>query len=47
MASDAVEITAMDKRAEETGTSKQGGLHQDVEVGHEMVDVDRIERVYA
>jgi hypothetical protein len=46
MAPDA-EITPIDKRVEETRTSKQGGLHQGVEVGHEMVDIDRIERVYA
>jgi hypothetical protein len=25
---------------------KQDGLHQDVEVGMEMVDIDRIEKVY-
>lgn len=25
---------------------KQGELHRDVEVGPEMVDIDRIERVY-
>ena len=47
MASDTVEIAPMEKIAGESSTSKQGGLHQDVEAGPEMVDLDRIERVYA
>jgi hypothetical protein len=46
MASDA-EIAPIEKRVGETSDAKQSGLHQDVEVGPEMVDIDRIERVYS
>ena len=47
MASDAVEIAPIEKRVGETSDGKQTGLHQDVEVGPEMIDIDRIERVYS
>jgi hypothetical protein len=47
MASDAVEIAPTEKRVGEANDGKQTGLHQDVEVGPEVVDIDRIERVYS
>ncbi|KAF1836524.1 high affinity nicotinic acid plasma membrane permease-like protein [Decorospora gaudefroyi] len=47
MASSAVQITPIENRVGEVTKSKQGELHQDVEVGIEMVDIDRIEKVYA
>jgi hypothetical protein len=47
MALDAVEIAPIEKRVGETSDGKQTGLHQDVEVGPEMIDIDRIERVYS
>jgi predicted RecB family endonuclease len=48
MASEAVEITPLEKRAGEPSVAaKHGGLQKDVEVGAEMVDIDRIEKVYA
>lgn len=47
MASDAVEIAPIEKRVGETSDAKQTGLHRDAEVGPEMVDIDRIERVYS
>jgi hypothetical protein len=47
MALDAVEIAPIEKRVGETSDAKQTGLHQDVEVGPEMIDIDRIERVYS
>jgi hypothetical protein len=48
MASDAVEITPVEKRAgEPSSTVKHRGLQKDVEVGAEMIDIDRIEKVYA
>lgn len=42
-----MEIAPMGKDAGETSKAKQTGLHRDVEIGPEMVDIDRIERVYA
>ncbi|KAI4910936.1 hypothetical protein J4E90_007193 [Alternaria incomplexa] len=47
MASDAVEIAPIEKRVGETSDAKQTGLHRDAEVGPEMVDINRIERVYS
>lgn len=47
MASDAGEIAPIEKRVGETSDAKQTGLHRDAEVGPEMVDIDRIERVYS
>lgn len=32
---------------EDLGSPRKGDLHQDVEVGSEMVDIERIEKVYA
>jgi hypothetical protein len=48
MASDAVEIAAVEKRAGEPNVAKKhGNMQEDVEVGTEMIDIDRIEEVYA
>jgi hypothetical protein len=48
MASDEIGREPMDKEIATTSgpPMKQGELHQDVEVGLEMVDIDRIEKVY-
>jgi hypothetical protein len=48
MASEAVDITPIEKRAGGSSTAAtNGGLQKDVEVGAEMIDIDRIEMVYA
>jgi hypothetical protein len=47
MASEAHGHSSPGKEFAETNTPEKGELHQDVEVGPEMVNVDRIERVYA
>lgn len=49
MASEAIERGPVGKTPGDEPPSdilKQGELHKDVEVGPEMVDLDRIERVY-
>jgi hypothetical protein len=48
MASEAFGRGPVDKQVEETQQSapKHGDLHRDVEVGQEMIDIDRIEGVY-
>jgi hypothetical protein len=47
MASDEIGRAEPEKRVAETDATKQGDLHQDVEVGPEMINIDRIEKVYA
>jgi hypothetical protein len=48
MASDAVEIAPVVKSAGEPDVAtKHGNMQKDVEVGTEMIDIDRIEKVYA
>lgn len=48
MASDAVGRGPIDKEIDETTGDgpKQADLHWDIEGGPEMIDIDRIERVY-
>lgn len=46
-ADDAVDRVATGENATNVQASKQAGLHGDVEVGAEAIDLDRIERVYA
>jgi hypothetical protein len=43
----AVEIVPIEENTGETRAPKQTKFHQDVEVGSEAIDIDRIERVYA
>ena len=43
----AVEIAPVDEHAADMRATKETGLHKDVEVGPQTVDIDRIERVYA
>jgi hypothetical protein len=47
MASEAVGRVPQEKGITETDVPKQGDQHQDVEVGPEMINIDRIEKVYA
>jgi hypothetical protein len=48
MASEAVDIRPIEKRGGDlSAAAKNGGLQKDIEVGAEIIDVDRIERVYA
>ncbi|KAH9878297.1 hypothetical protein J1614_003514 [Plenodomus biglobosus] len=47
MASAAVQQASTEGKEVPTAAPKHGGLHQDIEVGPEMVDIDRIEQVYA
>jgi hypothetical protein len=47
MASEAHGHASSGKEFAEINMPEEGELHQDVEVGPEMVNVDRIERVYA
>ena len=48
MASEGIQQRApVEKGAAGQGAIKQGEQHQDVEVGAEMINVDRIEKVYA
>lgn len=47
MASTATDNVALDKQIEETSAPKHGDVHQDVEIGPDAVDIDRIEKVYA
>jgi len=44
--SSATENPALDKQVEETSTPKHGDLHQDVELGSEATDIERVEKVY-
>lgn len=37
----------VEKNASGTNAAKRGDEHQDVEVGPEMINIDRIEKVYA
>lgn len=46
-ANHAVEIAPLEENVPDTRVTKQTGLNQDVEVGPEAIDIDRIERVYA
>lgn len=43
----AVEIAPVDGHTADMRGTKEIGLHNDVEVGPQTVDIDRIERVYA
>lgn len=47
MTSSAVDTAPMGKDAGDSMAAKQTGLQEDVEVGPEVIDIDRIERVYA
>ena len=47
MASATTYNAALDKQIEETSAPKHGDRHQDVEIGPDAVDVERIEKVYA
>jgi hypothetical protein len=47
MTSEGIEQSPREKAIMETNVPKHGGEHQDVEVGAEMVNIDRIEKVYA
>jgi len=47
MASEVIEQAPREKAIMETNVPKHGDGHQDVEVGPDMVNVDRIEKVYA
>jgi len=47
MASEAIERAPPEKGITETNAPKHGDQHQDVEVGPEMINIDRIEKVYA
>jgi hypothetical protein len=47
MASEAAGSAPLDKQVVESSSPKQGDVSRDVEVGHEAVDIERIERVYA
>jgi hypothetical protein len=47
MASESIGRAPPEKGIMETGAPKLGEQHQDVEVGPEMVNIDRIEKVYA
>jgi hypothetical protein len=48
MVSDAVEIAPIEKTAGEPNVAtKHGNMQKDVEVGTELIDIDRIEEVYA
>lgn len=48
MSSDAIGRDPVGKEVEETqqSTLKHGDVHRDLEVGQEMIDIDRIENVY-
>lgn len=47
MATNAVGHDPADDKFAATTAPKHGDLHQDVEAGAEMVDIERIEKVYA
>ncbi|KAH7337920.1 high affinity nicotinic acid plasma membrane permease-like protein [Pyrenochaeta sp. MPI-SDFR-AT-0127] len=47
MASEVAGRDSVGKQIEETSAPKKGNLHQDVEAGPDVVDIDRIEKVYA
>lgn len=47
MASDTTDNAALDKQIEENGAPKRGDLHQDVEIGPDAIDIERVEKVYA
>jgi hypothetical protein len=47
MASEGIGRAASEKGVEVTEPVKMGEQHQDVEVGPEVINVDRIEKVYA
>lgn len=42
-----VEIAPVEGNTGDVRATKETGLHKDVEVGPEAIDIDRIERVYA
>jgi hypothetical protein len=46
MESEAVGRASPEKSIVQTSAPKLGEQHQDVEGGHEMVNIDRIEKVY-
>lgn len=47
MASEAIERSPQENEFSSTNIPEKGELHQDVEVGPDMINVDRIEKVYA
>lgn len=47
MASATTDNAALDNQIDETVAPKRGDVHEDVELGAEAVDIDRIEKVYA
>lgn len=47
MTSEAAGHVLREGQSEEIGVSKKDGLLQDVEIGSDAVDIDRIEKVYA
>ena len=47
MASATNDAVAPSKQVEETAAPKHGDVHQDVEIGMEAVDIEKVEKVYA
>jgi hypothetical protein len=46
MASATNDAVAPNTQIEETDTPKHGDVHQDVEIGAEAVDIEKVEKVY-
>lgn len=46
MASATNDTVALSKQVEETAAPKHGDVHQDVEIGAEAVDIEKVEKVY-
>jgi hypothetical protein len=47
MASATNDAVAPSKQIEETAAPKHGDVHQDVEIGAEAIDIEKVEKVYA